>query len=1095
VEPHDHSFCHLHVHSDYSLLDGAAKVNAICRKAVEQGAPAIALTDHGVMFGAMEFYTAAKDHGITPIIGVEAYMAPNGRFDRTVRNEAHVTLLAQDEEGYHNLVKLVSLGFTEGFYYKPRIDIDLLAKHAKGIICLSGCLSGLVQEPLQRGDYAEAKKNAQAYKDIFGDRFYLELMRHDLDDQRNVEDGMLRLHAELGVPLVATNDSHYVEHADHEFHDVLLCVGTASTVNTEKRFRLPGDEFYIKTPEAMRSVFADLPEACDATLEIAKRVDITFSHKSFHIPAYPIPEKHAVDPKTQETVTPEVYLRKLCYAGMKKRYGAERLATDPSIQKRMDDELAVINKMGFASYFLIVWDFIKYARDNDIPVGPGRGSAVGSIVSYCLAITSLDPLKFGLYFERFLNPDRISMPDIDTDFCIKGRERVIDYVTKKYGADRVAGIVTFGTLASRAAVRDAGRALDVPLPTVDQIAKLIPGGPKGLTVAQARTEIAEIAALEKRDPQVRKLMQTAQEIEGFVRHTGTHAAGIVIADKPLTDYVPLVTIKNKDTDETTLNTQFEMDWIEKIGLLKMDFLGLKNLTLMKVAQTEIRRDCNPDFDLATIPEDDAKTFAMLSRGETSGVFQLESDGMRSMLMKMRPDRLDDIIAAVALYRPGPMELIPQYINGKHGRITPTYLHPALKPILDETHGIAVYQEQVMRVAREIAGFSMAEADELRKVMGKKIGEKVAAQRVKFVLGAVAKGVEKHVAESIFDFIEPFAGYGFNKSHAVAYGWISYQTAYLKANYPQQYLAAIMSAAGTTEKLVEYIEETRKSNIRVMPPDVNLSHVDFTVTNGSIRFGFGAIKGITQSSVEGIISEREANGDYTSIFDLVKRVGGRGVQRKTVESLIKAGACDSLPGHRAQQIAALDDAFASAKLDVADANLGQTSFFDTIATTMAEPTLPDCADVDSRTMLAWEKQGIGIYVSGHPVDDAQKHFDRRGAITITKAKQAANNRAVLVGGMIGPVRRIVTKTGGHMLMTSLEDRTGTIDVVLFPRQYEQHESCFVEGAIVMIAAMIKIDEKLARDDDDEVATQRKLIVNGVQEVDCYGGRPLFDSVAV
>jgi DNA polymerase-3 subunit alpha len=1083
------SFVHLHVHSEYSLLDGAAKIKAICKKAAEQGAPAVALTDHGVMYGALEFYAAAKDHGLTPIIGVEAYMAPNGRLDKTVRNEAHVTLLAQDEDGYRNLIRLVSLGFTEGFYYKPRIDIDLLAAHSKGIICLSGCLSGLVQAPLQRGDYAAAKAAAQAYKDIFGDRFYLELMRHGIADQAKVERDMLRLHRELGVPLVATNDSHYVEHADHGFHDVLLCVGTAAVVSAEKRFRLEGEEFYLKTADQMRTTFADIPEACDATLEIARRVNLELSvtnNKTFHIPQFPIPERHRIDRDDKKPMTPEKYLRKLCEAGLKKRYGTERVHSDPALLERMDYELGVINKMGFASYFLIVWDFIKFARDNGIPVGPGRGSAVGSIVSYCLGITALDPIRFGLIFERFLNPDRISMPDIDTDFCINGRERVIQYVTEKYGADRVAGIVTFLTLAARSAVHDAGRALEVPLATVAQITKMIPSGPKGMSVAQARVEIPELAAFERRDPSVRRLMETAQEIEGFVRNTGTHAAAVVIADAPLTDYLPLVTIKQADGEGSTVNTQFEMDWIEKIGLLKMDFLGLRNLTLMRSAEMEICRSIDPAFRLADIPDDDAKTFAMLSRGETSGVFQLESDGMRAMLMRMRPDRLEDVIAAVALYRPGPMEWIPQYISNKHGRTKPTYLHEKLEPILAPTYAVAAYQEQVMQIARDIAGYSMAAADELRKVMGKKIVEKIAAQRVKFVDGAVANGVDRATAENIFRFIEPFAGYGFNKSHAVAYGWISYQTAYLKANFPLQYLAAVMSATDGKEKLVEYIEEARRSGITVAPPDVNLSQVEFAVADGAIRFGFKAIKGITESSVQGIIAERDANGPFTSIFDLVARVAPRGVQSSTIEALVKTGACDTLPGHRAQQIAALDNAFGRAKLDSQEKDLGQMSFLSAMAGTMPEPRLPKEPPVTKAAQLLWEAEGLGIYVSGHPVDCAQPLLNRRGTKTVSAAKQAAENQVVLVGGMVGPIRRIVTKAGGQMLITSIEDRTGSIVAVLFPRQYEAHQASFVEGSIVAISGTVKIKKK---DDDDEGVSERNLIVSAVDEIAPLGYEPV------
>ena len=1089
------SFVQLHNHSEYSLLDGASKISGLVNKAVEQGAPAIALTDHGVMYGTLEFYREAKKKGITPIIGVEAYVAPKSRFEKSGSNDAnHVTLLVQDPEGYRNLIKLVSIAHTEGFYYKPRIDMELLAKYNAGIICLSGCLSGTVQEPLQNGDYAAAKAAAQTYKDIFGDRFYLEMMRHGLEDQQKVEEGMFRLRKELGVPFVATNDSHYTNHEDHEPHAVLCCLQSGKTINDPKRFKLPNDQFYVKSAAEMREIFKDIPEACNATLEIAARVNANIdgleNSTIFHIPTYPIPEEKKTD--SQGEVSPERYLRKLCFGGLRKRYGTERYDNDAALRERMDYELGVINKMGFSSYFLIVWDFIKFARDNDIPVGPGRGSAVGSVVSYCLGITDLDPLEFGLYFERFLNPDRISMPDIDTDFCVEGRERVIRYVTEKYGHDRVAQIVTFGTMASKGAIKGAGRAIygDEILPLVNKITKNIINGPKAPSVKEARANIQEIRSIEQQNPQVRTLMNVAEQLEGYVQNVGTHAAAVVISDAPITDYLPLTVIKKANSDEQTINTQFEMASVEDLGLLKMDFLGLKNLTIMKSAEMEIRRTVDPKFVLREIPRDDKKTYAMISRGETAGVFQLESDGMKRMLVEMKPDSLDDIVAAVALYRPGPMDLIPDYNAGKHGRKVPTYLHPKLEAILSTTHGIAIYQEQIMLMAREVAGFTMAEADNLRKVMGKKQVDKVAKERIKFVEGSVKNSVSGSIAERIFDFIEPFAGYGFNKSHAVAYGFIAYQTAYLKANYPTQYLAALMTYAGDNDKLVEYLNEAKKMGIEVLPPDVNESLVGFAVVGNQIRFGFGAIKGVSETAVAGLITER-SKAPFTDIFELISRTQPLGLQKKTAESLVKVGACDGLEGHRNQKIQALEQAFELAKLEAKDQNLGQINLFG--ETVQEKPKLPQALQPTKKALLTWEQEGLGIYVSGHPVDVAKDLLEKRKAINVAQAKEKEGQR-VLVGGMVSGIRRLLTKANSQMmLVATIEDKTGSIEVVLFPKGYEAHQECFIEGAIVAVVGRVQAKNAFKKDADEDDSDEKptmvmNVIVDGVEEVAPAGWEP-------
>ncbi|MBV9646402.1 MAG: DNA polymerase III subunit alpha [Candidatus Eremiobacteraeota bacterium] len=1058
------SFVHLHVHSEYSLLDGACRVDALCRRAAEEGAPAIALTDHGVMYGAMEFYYEARAHGLTPILGCEAYIAPRGRFDRTVRDEAHVTLLAADLVGYRNLVALVSKGFLEGYYYKPRIDLELLERHNEGLIALSGCMSGLCAQALLRGDYEGAKKAARAYLDMFGDRFYLEVMRHRIPDQDVVNRGLARLSRELGVPLVATNDAHYLERADAPAHDVLLCIGTGKTVADHNRLRFDTDEFYVKSDEQMRELFSDVPEACDATLEIAKRVDIRIPEKQFNIPTFPVPTDESDGRLSLLRKTPDEFLREICEQGLEERYGAERARSDDALRQRLEYELGVITSMGLASYFLIVWDFIKYARDHGIPVGPGRGSAVGSVVSYALRITDMEPLKFNLIFERFLNPARISMPDIDTDFCVDRRDEVIRYVTGKYGADRVAQIVTFGTMAARAAVRDAGRALGVPLPDVDRIAKLIPSGPTGLSIDAAIKQIPELKALYAESPVAKQLLDTASSIEGLARHASTHAAGVVISKEPLVDWTPLVRLARDGKED--VNTQYSMDWVERIGLLKMDFLGLRNLTVMKNAVDEIRRTENPEFDLEQIPDDDERTLEMLGRGETSGVFQLESEGMKRVVADLKPTCFEDIVAVVALFRPGPMEWIPRYISNKHGRTTPRYLHPKLEPILRDTYGIVTYQEQTMQIAREIAGFSMSEADELRKVIGKKQKDKIGTYREMFVTRAVQNGIEQKLAADIFAFIEPFAGYGFPKGHAVAYGWIAYETAYLKANYPRAYFAALMtSVEDKTDKLVEYIDEAKKIGIPVLPPDVNESLTHFTVTaDGKIRFGLAAIKGVGEGAVQGLLETRERDGRFSDIFDLAGRVStgtveGKHFNRKVFEALIKCGACDELGENRAQLLEALDAAVDEAARASRERDFGQSSLFgDTVPQASLRPQLQSVSAPPLAQLLAWEKETLGIFVSGHPLSGAVEQLSRIGVMPIRSLKGRLEDEAVVVGGMLVSVRRTLTKAQQPMLVALLEDMTGTVEVIVFPKSYAQLQAPFVPDAIVAVKGRMRLKER-------------------------------------
>jgi len=1066
------SFVHLHVHSEYSLLDGACRIDRLCRRAAEDGARAVALTDHGVMYGAMEFYYAAREYGLTPIIGCEAYLAPRGRLDRTAREEAHVTLLAADLIGYRNLIALVSKGFLEGYYYKPRIDLELLAKHHDGLIALSGCMSGLVAAPLLRNDYQTASRNAQTYREIFGDRFYIEVMRHGMPEQVAINEGLIRIARALGLPIVATNDSHYLEQKDAAAHDVLLCIGTGKTVSDENRMRFYSDQFYFKPAHEMRELWNDLPDAYENTLRIAERVDVRIPEKIFHLPQYPVPQS----PEVPETSDAQ-YLREICELGLRERYGDARVENDAALGERLKYELNVITTMGFSSYFLIVWDFVKYARDHGIPVGPGRGSAVGSLVAYCLKITDLDPLRFDLLFERFLNPDRISMPDIDTDFCVERRDEVIEYVTEKYGKDRVAQIVTFGTMAARAAIRDAGRALGVPLPDVDRVAKLVPAGPGGLSISRAVEHIPELRSTYAMQPEIRKLIDTAKEIEGLARNAGTHAAGVVISAGPLTDYTPLARF-----GDGGINTQYDMNWIERIGLLKMDFLGLRNLTVMDNAVREIRRTVRLDFDLSTIAFDDAKTYEMLGRGETMGVFQLESEGMKRVCAELQPSRFEDIIALVALYRPGPMDWIPQYIANKHGRSKPQYLHPKLEPILAETYGTAVYQEQAMQMAREIAGFSMAEADELRKVIGKKQKEKIPLYQERFIEGArTTSGIDRALALQIFHFVEPFAGYGFNKSHAAAYAWIAYQTAYLKANHPLQYLAALMtSVKDKTDKLVEYIDEAKKVGIEVLPPDINESLTDFAVVGDAIRFGLGAVKGVGEGAVRSIIESRVEGGRFTDLFDLAQRVDGKQVNRRVLEALIKCGALDAMPGNRAAQLAALDTAMELAARATRDAELGQVSLFGESNAQLPAlaPKLPNVAAPTTRELLSWERETLGIFVSGHPLAEITPLLGRAGAMPVKQLRELQDDANVTVAGAVAGVRRTLTKAGQQILIAALEDTSGSCDVVLFSKAYPQFQQLFESDAVLIVKGRLRLRERPGPTPGDEPRVELSVAANEV-----------------
>jgi DNA polymerase-3 subunit alpha len=1075
------NFVHLHVHSEYSLLDGACRIPDIVSKAAEFGMPAVALTDHGVLYGAMEFYFEAKSKGIKPILGCEMYVAPRGHRDRSARDEYHLTVLAQDARGYRNLMKLVSAGFIDGYYYKPRVDLELLAQYGEGLIVLSGCLGGGVQQHLLHDETERAKSMIADYRAIFGERYFLELHHHHNPLEDKVRAALLQFSSELGVRTVATNDFHYLRKDDSGAHDVLLCIGTGKMVADTDRMRFDGDDFYFKSAEEMRELMCGAPDACDATLTIADMIDIDIETKSFAVPAFPVPSG-AGDERE--------YLRQLCLKGLKERYG-EPAAVHT---ERLEYELNIINNMGYASYFLIVWDFIRYAREQGIPVGPGRGSAAGSIVAYSLRIADVDPLRYNLFFERFLNPERISMPDIDTDFCFERRDEVIKYVTQKYGADRVAQIVTFGTMAARAAVRDVGRVMGVPLAEVDHIAKLIPNVPANpVSIKQAIEQIPELNQIYQRDGQGRKLLDTAMRVEGLARHASTHAAGVVIAPGPVTDYAPLVKLGDHD-----VNTQYSMEWVEKVGLLKMDFLGLRTLTVMAAAAKEIRRTADPSFELDEIPLDDPKTYALLSNGQTSGVFQLESAGMRRYIAELKPTRIEDVIAMVALYRPGPMDWIGDFIAGKHGRRKIGYLHPKLEPILEETYGIAVYQEQVMQMCRELAGYTVGQADSMRKVIGKKIKENIPVEREKFVKGCVAHGVDAQLATKIWQFIEPFAGYGFPKAHAVSYGLLAYRTAWLKANHPLAFMAALLtSMKGNSDKLVEYLAECARTGLKILPPDVNESGTDFTVVDGAIRFGLAAVKNVGDGAIRELLEKREA-GPFTSLAHLCTRVDCRQMNRRVLESLVKAGAFDGFAGNRAQKLAHVEAALDFGQRLAEERDLGQTSLFAGSGVALPPPVLPQLPDLPISVRLAQEKESIGLYISGHPLADKAPELARRTTTTIAGLRELPEDELVCAGGVVTSSRRVVTKAGGQMLIAKLEDQTGTIELVVFPKWYPQLSQFFADDAIVVVKARVKERRQgpqgravvIARDASDAAEEERPEISLQVVEVWPFASAPVL-----
>jgi DNA polymerase-3 subunit alpha len=1020
-------FVHLHVHSEYSLLDGAAQLEKLVQKAKDLRFPAIALTDHGNLFGAIDFYQAAQKAGVKPILGCELYVAPGGRKERGSQDGGyeganHLTVLVRNHAGYKNLIKLVSKAYLEGFYYKPRVDKDLLAEHADGLLILSGCLNSEVSRLLATGEAERAREAAGWYQEVFGrDNYFMEVQAHGLPEQVRVTAETLKIARAVGARIVGTNDSHYLEGGHAKAHEALLCIQTGTHLNDPGRFRFATQEFYVKSAEEMARVFAELPEACRNTLAVAERCNLTLDFGTFHLPRYVVPDGHTLDS----------YLQELARTGLRRRYGA---SPADAIEARLAHELAVIEKMGFAGYFLVVWDFIRYAREQGVAVGPGRGSSAGSLTAYCLGITNIDPIRYGLLFERFLNPERISMPDMDIDFADDRRDAIIRYVADKYGRDRVAHIITFGTLGAKAAIRDVGRVLGMSYADVDRLAKLVPNFPLNITLDDAYQKSLPLAETVKSQPHVTELWEIARTLEGCTRHASVHASAVVISDESLDEHIPLY----KDPKRPELITGYAMGPIEKLGLLKMDFLGLRTLTVLANTVALIKESRGVSIDLDTLPVDDAKTYQLLSEAKTFGVFQLESGGMRDALRGLRPERLEDVIAMVSLYRPGPMDLLPDFIARKHGRSKIVYEHPAMEKFTRETYGIMVYQEQIMQIASEMAGFTMGEADTLRRAMGKKDRDLMATQREKFVAGCVERSIQRAKAERVWELMEKFAGYGFNKSHGAAYALVAYQTAYFKANYPVEFMAALLtSEMGDTDKIVTYIEECRAMGIRVEPPDVNVSAVQFSVAGDTIRFGLAAIKNVGEAAMESILRTRAEGGAFTSLEEFCARVDLRLVNRRVVESLVKAGAFDSLGLPRAHLLVTADVALESGQRQQRDRAEGQSSFFDLLPAAPVMPA-PQPAEVvaewDQDQRLAFEKEVLGFYISGHPLARFRGIVESLGITTTAELVAKGHGARVLLFGHAAGLKETSTKSGNRMAFFTLEDMDGMVEVTVFPEPF-------------------------------------------------------------
>ena len=1053
------AFAHLHCHSEYSMLDGASRIKDLISFAKDQGMPGLALTDHGVMYGAVKFYKEAKDAGIKPLMGCEVYVTAD-RNDRSRAPYYHLTLIARTAEGYRNLMKLSTCGFLQGFYYKPRVDMEMLRRHGRGIVCLSGCLSAEVPTRILEGRPEEARKLLLEYGEIFDD-VYLELQDHGIEQQRRVNEGLVKLHKDTGIPLVAANDSHYTTKHDARMHDVLLCIGTGKFYNDPNRMKFSGEEFYVKTAEEMARIFPDHPEALENTIRVVESVeDVGIELGKTRLPNFPKPEGYTADQ----------YLREQCERGLAKRYG--ELAKTNEVLGRLEFELETIEKMGFADYFLIVWDFVKYAKDRKIAVGPGRGSAAGSIVAYALEITDLDPLEYSLLFERFLNPDRINMPDVDIDFSVSGRSEVMRYVTDKYGGiDHVAQIITFGTIGAKAAIRDSGRIYQYPYSDTDKLAKFIPEKPVGTTLRDVlRPENGTYVAGDKhpgpareiiqfvgQDEDAKQVLDTAFEIEGFARHAGTHAAGVVISEEPLTDIVPLQRVAR---DEGSVMVQHPMSDVEALGLLKVDFLGLRNLDVIEETLETIRRSGGGEPDIRTIPLDDKKTLKLFARGDTFGVFQFESSGMQRMLQEVRPDRFDDLVALNALYRPGPMDYIPNFKRGKHDPESVKYLDLRLKPILEPTYGVAAYQEQLMEISKSLGGFTPGEADTLRKAIGKKNAAMLATLKDKFMAGCAKSGVSTEGAEELWNWMEKAGGYSFNKSHSACYSFLAFQTAYLKAHYPEAYMAALMSSVmNTKDRVPQYVAEARAMKIQVLPPDVNESGRRFTVVGETIRFGLSAVKNVGDSCVDSIIAARE-EGPFQDIFDFCERVDPKTYNKRTIESLIKCGAFDNVGPSRAAMVAVHAKAVERSTRGLKGAHEDQFSMFDASELAPPRPEFPD-VEQDHRTDLEWEKETLGLYVSDHPLRPVLHKLGKHTDTTVSDLEGYKDGAIVWVGGLATSVRTNTTRKGDMMAMLQLDDTRGLAEVMVFPRVYSRYAGCVREDAVLKVKGKVEMKEGIPR----------------------------------
>lgn len=1056
------AFTHLHVHTEYSLLDGSCKIKELAARAKELGMDSMAITDHGVMYGVIDFYRAAHEAGIKPIIGCEVYVAPGSRFDReTVSGEDryyHLVLLAENDTGYHNLMKIVSRGFVDGFYYKPRVDYEVLEQYHEGVIALSACLAGEVQRYLVRGMYEQACKSARHYEMIFGKgNFFLELQDHGIPMQKSVNQGLLRMSRELSIDLVATNDIHYTFAEDEKAHDILLCIQTGKKVTDENRMRYEGGQYYCKSEEEMRALFPYAQEAIDNTHKIAERCNVEIEFGVTKLPKYDVPE--GFDSWS--------YLKHLCQEGMAKRYPDD----DGTLQKRLEYELGVIHNMGYVDYFLIVWDFIHFARSNDIMVGPGRGSAAGSIVSYCLEITNIDPVRYDLLFERFLNPERVSMPDIDIDFCFERRQEVIDYVVEKYGKDQVVQIVTFGTLAAKGVIRDVGRVLDLPYARCDAIAKMVPNDP-GMTLDKALKQNPELREAYQQDEEVKYLIDMAKRLEGLPRHTSMHAAGVVIGQRKMDEFVPL-----SRASDGTITTQFTMTTLEELGLLKMDFLGLRTLTVIQNAVKQVEHNCGIHLDMETIDYNDKEVLAAIGMGKCDGIFQLESSGMKSFMKELKPENLEDVIAGISLYRPGPMDFIPKYLKGKNDRGAITYDCPQLEHILGPTYGCIVYQEQVMQIVRELAGYTMGRSDLVRRAMSKKKTSVMEKERQNFVYGNLAEGVtgcvnngiDEKTANQIYDEMIDFAKYAFNKSHAACYAVVAYQTAFLKYYYPKEFMAALMtSVIDNSTKVSEYILACRQMGIQILPPDINEGLSGFSVSGNAIRYGLSAIKSVGRNVVDAIIRDREQNGLYVSMDDFVERMGGKEVNKRTLENFIKSGALDSMPGNRRQKAMIAPEMLDQKNKDRKNVLEGQISLFDFAGEEEKEQfqiTMPNVPEFSKEELLAFEKEILGIYISGHPMEEYLETW--KNSITAKTADfivDEESGRAIVedgarvtIGGIITGKVVKTTKTGKMMAFVTIEDMVGSVEVLVFPKDYESKRSVLIEDAKVFIQGRTSIGD--------------------------------------